>query len=563
MPDMKTPPPLRVNRVDLAERCIEAVELSWAAGRITGIKSLGPAHADWPYLIPGFVDAHVHIESSLLPPAEFARLAVRHGTVASVSDPHEIANVLGLAGVRWMLANAAQTPFHILFGAPSCVPATAFETAGAHLGVAEVSELLATPGVGYLSEVMNFPGVLAGDASLLAMIKAAQARGLPVDGHAPGLCGAAAAAYAQAGISTDHECSTLAEAEDKLAAGMRILIREGSAARNFDALHPLLTSHPGRVMLCTDDCHPDDLARGHINHLAARAVALGHDVFDVLQAACLTPQEHYGLALGQLRVGDPFNAALLDNLRDFNVLACWLDGQLAAEAGQSCLPQAACTPVNRFAAQRICATSLQLAASPGQLSRVIVAEDGQLLTREIHLPVSGPDVPADVLLIAVLNRYAPARPAVALVRGFGLREGAFASSIAHDSHNIIGVGCDAASLAQAINAVIASQGGLALVDGGGQVDSLPLPIAGLMSDQPGETVAARYAALSSAVRQRLGSPLRAPYMSLSFMALLVIPELKLSDRGLFDGRDFTFVELEYASLTPGKSPLAACTEVAK
>ena len=372
--------PLRVNRVDLAMRRMDAVEIAWAAGVITEIQVLGPARADWPCLIPGLVDAHVHIESSLLPPAEFARLAVRHGTVASVSDPHEIANVLGIDGVRWMLDNAAKTPFHILFGAPSCVPATPFETAGARLGIAEVSELLATPGIGYLSEVMNFPGVLAGDPDLLAMIAAAHLRGLPVDGHAPGLRGADAAAYVQAGISTDHECASLAEAEDKLAAGMSILIREGSAARNFAALQPLISSHPGRVMLCTDDCHPDDLARGHINRLLARAVALGHDPYVVLEAACLTPQRHYGLALGQLRVGDPFNAALVDNLRDFNVLACWLRGQLAAEAGQSCLAQSPCVPVNRFAARPLAPGSLQLAAQSGGMRRVIVAEDGQLLT---------------------------------------------------------------------------------------------------------------------------------------------------------------------------------------
>lgn len=275
---------LHCNHVDVAGRRIRAAEVAWDDGQVVRIDELGPENSDWPYLLPGFIDAHVHIESSLLPPVEFARLAVRHGTVATVSDPHEIANVLGCDGVRWMLANAAQTPFHILFGAPSCVPATSFETAGGRIGVAEVTHLLATPGIGYLSEVMNFPGVLAGDPDLLAMLAAARTRGLPVDGHAPGLSGAAAAAYAAAGISTDHECSTLAEAEDKLAAGMQILIREGSAARNFDALHPLLSRYPGRVMLCTDDCHPDDLTRGHIDRLVARAVALGHDVFKIGRA---------------------------------------------------------------------------------------------------------------------------------------------------------------------------------------------------------------------------------------------------------------------------------------
>lgn len=534
---------IRANLVDIAARRVFAAEIGWSAGVIGRIDELGAANPAWPCLIPGFIDAHVHIESSLLPPAEFARLAVRHGTVASVSDPHEIANVQGLDGVRWMLANAAQTPFHVLFGAPSCVPATAFETAGARLGVADVETLLATPGIGYLSEVMNFPGVLAGDPGLLAMIAAARRRGLPVDGHAPGLSGEAAAAYAAAGIGTDHECATLAEAEDKLRAGMAILIREGSAARNFETLHPLISRYPGRIMLCTDDCHPDDLARGHIDRLVARAIAHGHDLFAVLEAACLTPQRHYGLALGQLRVGDPFNAALVDNLRDFTVRATWLAGELAAENGQSCLPPVPCQPINRFAARAVRPEELCVAPSDADFSRVIAAEDGQLLTRELRLPLHGPSVADDVLLIAVVNRYTPTAPAVALVRGFGLQAGALASSVAHDSHNVIGVGCDAASLATALNAVIAVQGGLALVDGDGQVDCLPLPIAGLMSDLAGDTVASRYAALSDGVRHRLGSPLRAPYMTLSFMALLVIPELKLSDRGLFDGRAFTLTEV--------------------
>ena len=534
---------VRANLVDIAARRILAAEIGWSAGVIGRIDELGAANPAWPCLIPGFIDAHVHIESSLLPPAEFARLAVRHGTVASVSDPHEIANVLGLDGVRWMLANAAQTPFHVLFGAPSCVPATAFETAGARLGVADIETLLATPGIGYLSEVMNFPGVLAGDPGLLAMIAAARRRGLPVDGHAPGLSGEAAAAYAAAGIGTDHECATLAEAEDKLRAGMAILIREGSAARNFETLHPLISRYPGRIMLCTDDCHPDDLARGHIDRLVARAIAHGHDLFAVLEAACLTPQRHYGLALGQLRVGDPFNAALVDNLRDFTVRATWLAGELAAENGQSCLPPVPCQPINRFAARAVRPEELCVATCDADFSRVIAAEDGQLLTRELRLPLHGPSVADDVLLIAVVNRYTPTAPAVALVRGFGLQAGALASSVAHDSHNVIGVGCDAASLATALNAVIAVQGGLALVDGDGQVDCLPLPIAGLMSDLAGDTVASRYAALSDGVRHRLGSPLRAPYMTLSFMALLVIPELKLSDRGLFDGRAFALTEV--------------------
>lgn len=545
---------LRAHIVDVTARTVYPAELSWRNGQIVAIDALADAPTNLPFLLPGFIDAHVHIESSMLPPAEFGRLAVRHGTIASVSDPHEIANVLGINGVRWMLENAAQSPFHVLFGAPSCVPATPFETAGATLDAGDVAALLDLPGVGYLSEVMNYPGVLAGDESLCAKIAAARQRGLPVDGHAPGLAGKDAARYAAAGISTDHECMTLAEAEDKLRAGMSILIREGSAARNFDALHPLISLYPGRIMLCSDDRHPDDLAAGHINRLVARAVALGHDLFDVLDAACLTPQRHYfsaggeGLPLGALRIGDPMNAALVDDLQHFDVRATWLNGVQVMLDGRSLLPRIPCTPVNRFDASPVEASALRIIAT-SSTQRVIVAEDGQLLTREamVALPLSDgvvlPSVTGDVLLLAVVNRYQAAPPALALIRGFGLKEGALASSVAHDSHNVIGIGCDPASLAAALNAVIASKGGLAVALGDGRIEQLPLPIGGLMSDDDGDRVAARYSWLTRLACNDLGSPLRSPFMTLSFMALLVIPELKLGDRGLFDGRSFTFTDV--------------------
>lgn len=541
---------LVANRVDLINRCISAGDLRWKDGVIVAWDEQGAADPALPWLIPGLVDAHVHIESSLLPPAAFARLALRHGTVATVSDPHEIANVLGGDGVRWMLDNLEGVPFHVRFGAPSCVPATACESAGARLDLAEVEALLDTPGIGYLSEVMNFPGVLGGDAEVLAKIAAARRRGLPVDGHAPGLRGAAAAAYAAAGIGTDHECIDLAEAEEKLACGMSILIREGSAARNFAALHPLLSSHPGRVMLCTDDCHPDDLWQGHIDRLVARAVALGHDLFAVLEAASLTPQRHYGLKLGALQIGDPMNAALVTDLEDFAVQATWVDGVEAFAHGEVCLPHLPVLPINRFCAQPVDSEDLVIPAAGDRVRcRVIEAADGQLLTRAAieEMPVRDGRVQADperdLLLLAVLNRYRPAPPALALIRGFGLKSGALASSVAHDSHNVVAVGCDAASLAAAIDAVVAARGGLALACADGTVELLPLPIAGLMSDAPGEEVAARYARLNELARTRLGSPLRAPLMTLSFMALLVIPSLKLSDRGLFDGDRFTFSEV--------------------
>ena len=542
---------IKANYVAIEERTITAVEMIWQDGIIQSIEPLGPARPDWPYLLPGFIDAHVHIESSLLPPSEFARLAIRQGTVATISDPHEIANVLGMEGVRFMVEDAKLTPLHILFGAPSCVPATQFETAGATLGPHDVSTLLDWDGIGYLSEVMNFPGVLARDPDLMAKIAAAHERGLPVDGHAPGLRGDEAKRYAEAGISTDHECFTLAEAEDKIAAGMKIIIREGSAARNFDALHPLLASHPGRIMFCTDDCHPDDLVKSHINGLVARACALGYDLFDVLEAACITPRRHYSLPLGELRKGDPMTGALVQDLKNFDVLQTWIDGKVTFSKGEHQPPPQPITPLNRFNATPIDPSSLRIHAPSDKTilpCRVIVAHDGQLITSaEIHnlavrngLIEPAPD--RDIALIAVVNRYANAAPALGFIRGFGLKKGAIASSVAHDSHNVVAVGCDAASLAMAINAVIATQGGLAVTDGR-QTDTLPLPLAGLMSDQDGDQVARDFAHLTGRAKYDLGSPLRSPMMALSFMALLVIPALKLSDKGLFDGDQFAFCDL--------------------
>jgi adenine deaminase len=394
--------------------------------------------------------------------------------------------------------------------------------------------------------MMNFPAVLAGDPAVMDKIALARNLGLPVDGHAPGLTGEQARRYAEAGISTDHECASLEEARDKLAAGMRILIREGSAARNFDALHPLISSHPDKVMFCSDDKHPDDLARGHIDRLAARAVAAGHDALDALRCACLNPVLHYRLPVGLLRPGDPMDAAEVADLRDFRPLRTWVEGRLVAEAGRGLMARVPVRPVNRFAAGRIAPADLALPAAAGLL-RVIDVEDGQLLTREALLPprlddghiVADPT--RDVLYLVVLNRYRRAPPAVAFARGFGLGRGALASSVAHDSHNIVAVGVDADSLCRAVNALTDQGGGIAVATDT-RVDILPLPVAGLMSTGDGDEVAARYATLTGLAKS-LGSPLRAPFMTLSFMALLVIPELKLSDRGLFDGRGFHFTEL--------------------
>ena len=517
-------------------------------GRISHIQELREAPRQ--YILPGFIDAHVHIESSMLPPAAFAQMAVVKGTVATVSDPHEIANVCGEAGVQWMIRNAAGTPFKCFFGAPSCVPATSFETAGATLDAAAVDRLLQSPDIWYLSEMMNYPGVLGGDKDILAKIDAAQRLGKPVDGHAPGLRGAEAAKYAAAGISTDHECTSLEEALDKIAAGMHILIREGSAAKNFEALHMLLAQHPHRVMLCSDDKHPDDLVLGHINEIARRALDKGHDLFDVLRAACLNPVLHYGLPVGLLRNGDPADFIIVPDLESLSPSHTYINGKLAAEQGVCLFDSPKPTAINHFHATPRKREDFFMPA-PGNTARVrvIEAHDGQLTTTAASatLPcVKGgvqADPSQDVLKLAVINRYEPqATPAIAFIKGFGFKQGAIASTVAHDCHNIIAVGKDDADICAAVNAVIDAQGGISVALSPEEVYCLPLPIAGLMSADDGHTVASQYAALSGAAKS-LGSDLAAPFMTLSFMALLVIPALKLSDKGLFDGTRFDFTDI--------------------
>ena len=544
---MERPPSLTGNLVDVHTQDIYPVRLELSGGSITRIiRENGPFEH---YILPGFVDAHVHIESSMLPPSEFARLAVRHGTVATVSDPHEIANVLGVEGIRFMLEDADTSPLTMCFGAPPCVPATTFETAGASLGVQEVRALLQDSRVGYLSEVMNVPGVLTGDEALLEKLAAAKVLGKPLDGHAPGLRGESLARYVAAGISTDHESFLYEEGKEKLEAGLKLAIREGSAAKNFEALWPLLPQYPDKLMFCTDDLHPDDLEAGHINTLVKRGLAKGVDLMTLLRAACVTPVEHYGLNVGLLREGDPADFIVVDDLDNLAVLKTYLKGQRAAQSGATYLSSSRIDTPNRFAAKPKKLEDFRVMAPPGAPSKinVIVASDGQLVTRrEVVVPRLSadevvPDVENDVLKLAVVNRYEDAPPAVAFIRGFGLKRGAIASSVAHDSHNVIAVGTSDEALSKAVNLVIEQRGGLSCVieDNG---ECLALPIAGLMSDQDGFGVAARYKALSERTKV-LGSTLHAPYMTLSFMALLVIPELKLSDKGLFDGTRFAFAEL--------------------
>lgn len=535
--------------VDILNRNIFPAELTIAAGRIQQVKRLEEAPDQ--YLLPGFVDAHIHIESSMLVPTEFAKIAVVHGTVATVSDPHEIANVCGVAGIDYMIANAAQSPLKFNFGAPSCVPATSFETAGAVINARDIEVLLQRNEIKYLAEMMNFPGVLHNDEEVMAKIAAAKLWDKPVDGHAPGLRGAEAKQYAGAGITTDHECVSLEEALDKIAAGMYILIREGSAARNFEALAPLLRSHPGKVMFCSDDKHPDELLTGHINRLVQRAIAGGYDVFDVLHAACVLPIQHYKLEVGLLRNGDPADFIVVTDLEQFTVLQTYIDGNLVADKGQSLVTTVPVSPINQFSGRlRSPGDFVFRSPDPGKgrlRCKVIEALDGQLITKagEAVLPVNNgcvaADIAQDVLKIGVLNRYTEAPVALGFIRNFGLRQGALASSVAHDSHNIVFVGADDESICRAVNEVIRHKGGISL-DNGQSTEVMPLPVAGLMTDKDAVTTGARYERLSMSAKE-LGSQLAAPFMTLSFMALPVIPLLKMTDRGLFDVGTFTFTDV--------------------
>jgi adenine deaminase len=541
------------NLVDIPNKHIYGATLWIEDGHIKRIEaSSEPINPALPYIMPGFIDSHVHIESSMLVPSEFAKLAVLHGTIGTISDPHEIANVCGVAGVEFMIENGKQTPFKFFFGAPSCVPATIFETAGAEVNEKEVDALLSRPEIYYLSEMMNFPGVLHNDPLVIAKIKAAQKHNKPVDGHAPGLRGEAAKKYIDAGISTDHECFTIEEALEKLEYGMHIIIREGSAAKNFEALYSIIDTHTNKVMLCSDDKHPDSLAAGHINTICARAVAKGLDVFNILQTACINPVKHYKLPVGLLNPGDPADFIVVKDLVHFEVTSTYMNGELVADNGISNIKSVATNPINNFDCKKIETAALTVSENeyPNKngLIPVIEALDGQLITNKLMLTGSlqngnwVTDTSNDILKIVVVNRYHLAPIAKAFIKNFGFKNGAIASSVAHDSHNIVAVGVDDASIAAAINLVIEAQGGVSVVNGANETASskvLALPVAGLMSANDGFEVASTYTAIDLEAKA-LGSKLEAPFMTLSFMALLVIPHLKLSDKGLFNGDDFNF-----------------------
>jgi adenine deaminase len=535
---------IQTNLIDLVKKEIFAAEVVVVEGKIKSIVRIDKKVEG--YTLPGFIDAHVHIESSMLTPSAFARLAVVHGTIGTISDPHEIANVMGVRGVDYMIDNGNKVPFHFFFGAPSCVPATSFETAGAVIDSNDIEKLLARKEIIYLAEMMNFPGVVNGDKEVLKKIEAAKKINKPIDGHAPGLRGQIMREYFDSGITTDHECFKYEEALEKLEHGIKIMIREGSAAKNFEELIPLLKLFPEQIMFCSDDKHPDSLMEGHINQLVKRALEKGFDLFDVLRASSYSVIKHYNLPIGSLQEGDAADFICIDSIENFSIKKTYVKGELVAENGKSFIKEVSAEIINNFNTSPKKPEDFELFGK-GNIVRVIEAHDGQLITNEIAGGINiengyaEANVNDDILKIAVVNRYENAPIHVAFVKNIGLKKGAIASCVAHDCHNIVVVGTNDSDICAAVNLIIEAKGGISLAYGN-EKHALPLPIAGIMTDKNGEEVAKLYMELDKKAKA-LGSKLSAPYMTLSFMALLVIPELKLSDRGLFNGKDFRFTEV--------------------
>lgn len=533
------------NIVDVVKREIVKGKLFIENGEIKEIVPCGTSNPQ--YILPGLIDAHVHIESSMLVPSEFAKVAVRHGTVATVSDPHEIANVLGVDGVKFMIENSKKTPFKIFWGAPSCVPATDFETSGFRIDSNEIRKLLSSEDIYYLSEVMNYPGVIFQDPEVMGKIEASVKFNKPIDGHAPGIVGEQLEKYARAGITTDHECFTKEEALEKIKNGITIQIREGSAAKNFDSLFELIDEFPDKVMLCSDDLHPDDLLKGHINLLIKKGIDKELDFFNVLRAATVNPVKHYNLNVGLLQEGDAADFILVDNLEEFNIKETFINGIRVFDGKKSLIDYKETSAANNFHCSPISEKDIEVEAISGQHINVIEVIDKELITKSITLPVfvqngkAISNINEDILKIVVVNRYRKSKPQVGFIKNFGLRKGALGSCIAHDSHNIIAVGCSDGEIVKVVNEIITNKGGIAICNNN-QMDSLELEIAGIMTSKDASVVAKKYESISKKAKE-LGSPLTSPLMTLSFMALLVIPSLKIGDKGLFDGEKFRFTNL--------------------
>lgn len=529
--------------VDIHKRNIYPAEITVSQGRIQQIEEV-KKYTEL-FILPGLIDAHIHIESSMLTPGAFGLKAIEHGTTGVVSDPHEIANVLGLKGIEFMIGDSKKSPVKFWFGAPSCVPATDFETSGAKLTHEDIDLIMKRDDIKYLSEMMNFPGVIYGDKEVMAKIEVAKKYKKPIDGHAPGLKGDKLEKYVSAGISTDHECSTIEEAKEKISLGMKIMIREGSAARNLNALKELYRSDPDMIMLCSDDLHPEMLATRHINKLIAVLISEGYNIFDVIRSATINPANHYSLDAGLLRKGDRADFIIVDDLRIMNILESWINGSKVFDRGRRYFTYKPGIAINNFKSRKLNPSELVIRKKSDRM-RVFEALDGELLTKEIFVDLPQSDIVTidinkDILKIVVKDRYMDNPPAIGFVRGFGMKNGAFASSVAHDSHNIICVGTNDEDISTSINEIIRKKGGLA-VSTGGTVTSLQLNIGGIMTTRTCDEVAGDYGKLNEMVKS-LGCRMAAPFMTLSFMALLVIPEIKISDRGLFDVNKFLPVSL--------------------
>lgn len=499
------------------------------------------------YILPGFIDAHVHIESSMLIPKEFSSLVIKRGTVAIINDPHEIANVLGIPGISFMIENSKESLVKTFFTIPSCVPSTAMDYSGAEISASDIENMIEHfPFIG-LSEVMDVPGVL-NDRKVRNKIEIALNNDLIIDGHAPQLRGKDLEKYIAAGISTDHECSDINEAIEKINLGMNILIREGSAAKNYEALKYLIKDYPDHVMFCTDDSHPSDLLHsGHIDKIVRRANKDGFDLFDVLKIACINPIKHYRLNVGYLRVNDPADFIVVNDLVSFDILSVFLNGEekynINADQVKVEKTTSHCKSLNNF--KRTPLQREELIKSIQNKVTCIGVLNNEIITKKILFNIPKPlqnlesDIERDILKIVYVNRYENKPPQIAYITGIGLKKGAFASSVSHDSHNIIAVGCNDHDLLMAINAVIAEKGGLCTVIENETI-ILPLPIAGIMTSESGKEVSLTWDLLIQKLKMN-GCVLDSPFMTLSFMALIVIPELKIGEKGLFEYSKFDFI----------------------
>ncbi len=532
---------VRGNLLNVSTEEVYGAEITYLNGIITCVKAV---HGNYKGLIlPGFIDAHIHIESSLLTPSRFAEAVVPHGTTSIVADPHEIANVMGLNGINYMVNDASTVPLKVYLTAPSCVPATPFETSGGVISEYEIEKLLEDKNVVALGEMMNFPGVINEDQNVIAKLKAAKRIGKPVDGHAPLLSGSELCKYIMSGISTDHECTTKKEALEKRRLGMKLMLREGSSAKNLKELASI-----GGYFIVSDDKDPGDLLQGHVDGMLRKAFEYGIDPIEALKMVTLNPGEHYNLNTGNIVPGKAADLIFIDNLKDLNIEKVIVDGNLVAQNGR---PLFDVKPKEIPSTFKLKPKNHSNFDVPGKKSketvRVIEMLEDQLITHEssaVLKLVDGnlkSDLGNDILKIAVVERYGNERISNAFIKGFGLKDGAIASSVAHDSHNIITVGTNSQDMTKAVNTVLRNKGGLAAVSKDIFYE-LELPVAGLMSTKSALEVSSDLKILHDAVLD-MGSKLKSPFMSMSFMTLLVIPKLKISDMGLFDVEKFDFVEL--------------------